>query len=336
MPKILPSLVAVDHEHNGARAAPDSSVRDPVCAFCRQGLGLVRVVESPFAAEHLPMLDPKCCSANGLTMYDAGSVDKQRDRLAAFLQNAQPGTLWDAYTVQTKSKPKQVREEPEPFGPLHHAKAETEVFAKVLEAKEHWLDVIAAHLRGDDERLAVAAVKHLSLRRPYPPAWTFNPAVAVPEEAIAAYEAFRAGKAERYYGADAAGEAARFSLLLEAWADRRASVADEALTQFWDAITGNMGLNESLRGLPSELLTQAIEQVDREVASLEAGTAATTQLDWRKSLLPRHKLLADGFRALLATRKAAAKKTAAKKAPAKKAPAKKAPAKKATTTSKTR
>ncbi|MDI1480145.1 hypothetical protein [Polyangium sp. y55x31] len=337
----LPSLVVVDHEHNGARAASDNSLRDPVCAFCARGIGLVRVVEGPFFAEHLPMLDPKCGSASGLTKYDVATVDKQSGSLAAFLQNAQPGTLWDAYTVQASRKPKQVRQEPEPFGPLHHAAAETEVFAKVLEAKERWLDAVAALLRGEDERLAVAAVKHLSLRRPYPPAWTFNPAVAVPEEAIAAYQAFRTGKAERYQGADAAGEAARFSLLLEAWADRRASVADEAVAQLWDAITGNMGLNESLRGLPSEMLTQGIELIDREVASLEAGTAATAKLDWRKSLLPRHQRMADAFRALLAAKKPAAKKVPAKKAaaakaPAKKAPAKKAAAKKSTTKSATR
>ncbi|MDI3290926.1 hypothetical protein [Polyangium sp. 15x6] len=322
MSNILPSLAVADHEHNGARAAPDSTLRDPVCAFCRRGIGLVRVVEGPFYAEHLPMLDPACCSADGLTKYDVDSVEKTSGKLASFLQNAQPGTLWEADTVQTSKKPKLVRQEPEPFGPLHHAAAETEVFAKVLEAKEHWLDAIAALLRGDDERLAIAAVKHLSLHRPYPPAWTFNPAVAVPEEAIATYQAFRAGKAERYHGADAAGEAARFSLLLEAWADRRARVADEAVMQLRDAITGNMKVNESLRSLPSELLTQAIEQVEREVASLEAGTAATTQLDRRKSLLPRHQLLADGFRALLETKKPAAKKAPAKKAAAKKSTAK--------------
>lgn len=336
MSNVLPSLVVVDHEHDGARAAPDKTVRDPVCAFCRRGIGLVRVVEGPFFAEHLPMLDPECHSASGLTQYDVASVDKMSGSLAAFLQNAQPGTLWEAGTVQASRKPKQVRKEPEPFGPLHHAAAETEVFAKVLEAKERWLDAVAALLRGDDERLAVAAVKHLSLHRPYPPAWTFNPAVAVPEEAIAAYQAFRTGKAERYQGADAAGEAARFSLLLEAWADRRASVADEAVKQLWDAITGNMGLNESLRGLPSETLTQAIELVEREVASLEAGTAATTRLDWRKSLLPRHQKMAEAFRALLAARKPASKKAPAKKAAATKAPAKKAAAKKATTKTKTR
>ncbi|MDI1437344.1 hypothetical protein [Polyangium sorediatum] len=341
MPKILPTLVAADHEHNGARVTPDRTLLDPVCGFCGRGINPVRVVEGSFFAEHLPLLDPMCRSANGLTRYDVEAVDKMTGRLAAFLEQAQPGTLWQADTVQTSRKPKQVRTEPEPFGPLHHAKAETEVFAKVLEAKERWLDAVAALLRGEDERLAVAAVKHLSLRRPYPPAWTFNPAVPVPEEAIAAYEAFRAGKAERYQAADAAGEAGQFSLLLEAWTDRRASVADEAVRQLWDAITGNGGLNESLRGLPSEILTQAIEQLDREIASLEAGTVTTTKLDWRKTLLPRHQKLADGFRALLATKKPAAKKApakkaVAKKAPAKKAPAKKAPAKKAPAISKTR
>ncbi|HVK64737.1 MAG TPA: hypothetical protein VM694_09690 [Polyangium sp.] len=327
MPKILPTLVAADHEHNGARVASDLSLLDPVCGFCGRGINPVRVVEGPFFAEHLPLLDPKCRSANGFTRYDVDTIDKQSGSLTAFLEQAQPGTLWQAYTVQTSRKAKQVKNEPEPFGLLHHAKAETEVFAKVLDAKERWLDAVAALLRGEDERLAVAAVKHLSLRGPYPPAWTFNPAVPVPEEAIAAYEAFRAGKAERYQGADAAGEAGRFSLLLEAWADRRASVADEAVQQLWDAITGNGGLNESLRGLPSEVLTQAFEQIDREIASLEAGTAATKKLDWRKSLVPRHQKLADCFRTLLATKKSAAKKAAAKKAPAKKAPAKKAAAK---------
>lgn len=334
MSKTLPSVVVVSHEHNGARAVSDGSVRDPVCGFCKRGVGLVRVVESPFVAEHLPMLDPLCSSPDGLSKYTVAQVDKVSRSLAGFLAQAKPGTLWQADTVQASPKPKQVREEPEPFGPAHHAAAEAEAFARVLEAKEGWLDAVAALLRGEDERLAVAAVKLLSVSRPYQPAWTFNPAVAVPEGAFAAYEAFRAGKAERYLGADATGEAARFSLLLEAWADRRASVADEAVTQLWDVLAPNGSLNGSLRGLPSEVLTHAIEQIDREVASVEAGTAVTAKLDWRKSRLPRHQMLADSIRALLATRKPApkkspAKKAAAEKSPAKKAAAEKAPAKKA-------
>ena len=319
MSNILPSLIIVDHEHNGARVAPDASLVDPVCGFCKKGTGLVRVIESPFFAEHLPMLDPVCFSAGGLSKFGLDRVDKTSGKLARFLEQAKPGTLWQADTVQTSKKPKLAQEEPEPYGPAHHAATEVEVFAKVLEGKERWLDAVAALLRGDDERLAVAAVKHLSVSYPYPPAWTFNPAVAVPEEALAAHEAFRTGKSDRYLGADATGEAARFSLLLEAWADRRASVADEAVTQLWDAIKPNEKLNESLHSLPSEVLMHAIEQIDREVASLEAGTAVTTKLDWRKSRLARHRLLSDSFRALLAAKKPAAKKSTATKATATKA-----------------
>lgn len=281
-------VVGGSHEHLGARAVPNHATKDLECAFCGANVGAVRVSEAEVELQRMPLFN---AMSTPVTSAWTEKIDARCAKLGKLAGGVAVGTEWDNASLGGRSPKPAPSRDPSP-----NERAGQEVFSRILAAGEDWLAAVRAELAGP---LAPAAVSMLSLREPCRAAWQFNPSLPVDAAAIQAFEAFRAGQAPSYRMVYPELEAARFELLLTAWADPRAEVQDAAVI----AISGGgegfgSPSDERARwaGFSADQKRRAFARYDEDAAAKAAGTLATKRAPWREGRLVSIGRLVDALR----------------------------------------
>ena len=279
LPENVPQLVVQGfHPHPGARAVTGDILDGLYCSFCGQGVRYVRVADTRIEWRLLPMFD---MLGKGLALAWSERMDRRCAQVGKLAASAAVDSVWFVDGRALKDTTDPAARDAGSYA--DHAV----VFGRMLAAGEDWLSVVKREVQGKDR--PVAAVSMLGLSALCLAAWEFNPAVAIDAQAIARYRAFRGGDGAWRRLPLPEREGARFDVLLEAWADARPEVQDEAVIAISGGrVGGGLATREAIDRwayFSAAQKQRAFALFDRDMQAIADGTLTTADRAWRHGRL---------------------------------------------------